>query len=104
MYLGTLIKPSTILLGHSLESELPALQLVYPYCVDAALLFHHPCGRSLRPGLAWLMRKWTIQDCGPGGHDPEEDTPACVVLLKARIKNSVSSLTFLSAATELIIL
>jgi len=32
-----------------------------------------------RPSLAWLARKWfglTIQDCGPGGHDPEEDARA----------------------------
>jgi RNA exonuclease 1 len=89
-YLRTLITPSTILLGHSLESDLRALQLSHPRCVDTALIFHHPRGRPLKPGLAWLTRKWlsrTIQDRGPGGHDPEEDARACVDLLKAKIKN-----------------
>ncbi|KAI0293180.1 hypothetical protein B0F90DRAFT_1670908 [Multifurca ochricompacta] len=89
-YLRTLITPSTILLGHSLESDLRALQLSHPHCIDTALLFHHPRGRPLKPGLAWLTRRWlgrTIQDRGPGGHDPEEDARACVDLLKAKLKN-----------------
>ncbi|KAF8462662.1 hypothetical protein DFH94DRAFT_831793 [Russula ochroleuca] len=89
-HLSTLITPSTILIGHSLESDLRALQLSHPRCIDTALIFHHPRGRPLKPGLAWLTRKWlgrTIQDRGPGGHDPEEDARACVDLLKAKIKN-----------------
>ena len=89
-HLRTLITPSTILVGHSLESDLRALQLSHPRCIDTALIFHHPRGRPLKPGLAWLTRKWlgrTIQDRGPGGHDPEEDARACVDLLKAKIKN-----------------
>ncbi|KAH9025150.1 ribonuclease H-like protein [Lactarius hengduanensis] len=89
-HLRTLINPSTILLGHSLESDLRALQLAHPHCIDTALLFHHPRGRPLKPGLAWLTRKWlgrTIQDRGPGGHNPEEDARACLDLLKAKIKN-----------------
>ncbi|KAH9055829.1 hypothetical protein EDB83DRAFT_2293073 [Lactarius deliciosus] len=89
-HLRTLINPSTILLGHSLESDLRALQLAHPHCIDTALLFHHPRGRPLKPGLAWLTRKWlgrTIQDRGPGGHNPEEDARACIDLLKAKIKN-----------------
>jgi RNA exonuclease 1 len=92
--LHTIIKPSTILLGHSLESDLRALQLAHPYCVDTALIFHHPRGRPLKPGLAWLTRKWlgrTIQDRGLGGHDPEEDARACVDLLKAKITNGTAS-------------
>jgi RNA exonuclease 1 len=92
--LRSIITPSTILLGHSLESDLRALQLAHPHCIDTALIFHHPRGRPLKPGLAWLTRKWlsrTIQDRGLGGHDPEEDARACVDLLKAKIKNCTSS-------------
>lgn len=93
-YLRTIITPSTILIGHSLESDLHALQLSHPRCIDTAILFHHPRGRPLKPGLAWLTRKWlgrTIQDRGPGGHDPEEDARACMDLLKAKIKNGAST-------------
>jgi DNA polymerase III epsilon subunit-like protein len=93
-HLRTLITPSTILLGHSLESDLRALQLSHPRCIDTALIFHHPRGRPLKPGLAWLTRKWlgrTIQDRGPGGHDHEEDARACVDLLKARVRDLIEN-------------
>ena len=75
-------------------------KLSHPRCIDTALIFHHPRGRPLKPGLAWLTRKWlgrTILDRGPGDHNPEEDARACMDLLKAKIKNGAS---LDSAATE----
>ncbi|KAN0141735.1 hypothetical protein V8E53_000197 [Lactarius tabidus] len=81
---------TTLVDGHSLESDLNALKLSHARCIDTALIFHHPRGRPLKPGLAWLTRKWlgrVIQDRGPGGHNPEEDARACMDLLKAKIKN-----------------
>ncbi|KAN0141760.1 hypothetical protein V8E53_000222 [Lactarius tabidus] len=81
-HLRTLITPSTILLGHSFESDLNALKLSHARCIDTTLIFHHPRGRPLKPGLACV-----IQDRGPGGHNPEEDARACMDLLKAKIKN-----------------
>ncbi|KAI0270407.1 ribonuclease H-like protein [Gloeopeniophorella convolvens] len=88
--LQQLLTSHTILLGHSLESDLRALRLSHPRAIDTALLYHHPRGRPLKPGLAWLTRKWlgrTIQARGPGGHDPEEDARACADLLRAKIKH-----------------
>ena len=89
-HLRTLITPSMILLGHSLESDLHALQLSH-HCTSTPPRYSvtHAGARS-SPGLAWLTRKWlgrTMKDRGPGGHDPEEDARACVDLLKAKIKN-----------------
>lgn len=83
-------QPTPILLGHSLESDLRALKMCHPSCIDTAVLYHHPRGRPLKPGLAWLTRKWCgreIQARGEGGHDPEEDARACVELLKKKIQN-----------------
>ncbi|KAM6501517.1 ribonuclease H [Amanita muscaria] len=77
-----------ILLGHSLESDLKALKISHPYCIDTAIIYYHPRGRPLKPGLAWLTRKWCnrdIQNRGEGGHDPEEDARACVELLKKKL-------------------
>ncbi|KAJ7049934.1 ribonuclease H [Mycena amicta] len=77
-----------ILIGHSLESDLNALKLCHPLCIDTALLYHHPRGRPLKPGLAWLTRKWCgreIQARGEGGHDPEEDARACLELVKKKL-------------------
>ncbi|KAN0141714.1 hypothetical protein V8E53_000204 [Lactarius tabidus] len=62
----------------------------HPRCIDTALIFHHLCGRPLKPGLAWLARKWlglTIQDRGLDGHNSENDMRACMDELKAKIKN-----------------
>ncbi|KAK2461339.1 hypothetical protein APHAL10511_006866 [Amanita phalloides] len=78
-----------ILLGHSLESDLKALKISHPFCIDTALLYHHPRGRPLKPGLAWLTRKWCgreIQNRGEGGHDSEEDARACIDLLKKKLE------------------
>ena len=82
--------PTPVLLGHSLESDLGALRLCHPRCIDTALAFHHPRGRPLKPGLAWLTKKWCgreIQNRGEGGHDPEEDARACVDLLRKKVEN-----------------
>lgn len=79
-----------ILLGHSLESDLRAMKLCHPRCIDTAVIYHHPRGRPLKPGLAWLTRKWCgreIQTGGEGGHDPEEDARACAQLLKLKLEN-----------------
>ncbi|KAF4597919.1 REXO1/REXO3 family protein [Pleurotus pulmonarius] len=81
--------PTPILLGHSLESDLKALKLCHPCCIDTAILYHHPRGRPLKPGLAWLSKKWCgkeIQTRGEGGHDPEEDARACLDLLKKKVE------------------
>jgi len=81
--------PTPILLGHSLESDLKALKLCHPYCIDTAVIYHHPRGRPLKPGLAWLTNKWCgreIQTRGEGGHDPEEDARACLELLQKKLE------------------
>ncbi|KAI0920161.1 hypothetical protein AcW1_001979 [Taiwanofungus camphoratus] len=82
--------PTPVLLGHSLESDLKALKICHPLCVDTAVIYHHPRGRPLKPGLAWLTKKWCgreIQNRGEGGHDPEEDARACIDLLKKKVEN-----------------
>jgi len=88
--LRELVTPNTILLGHSLESDLRALHLAHGRCIDTSVIYHHPRGRPLKPGLAWLTKKWAnreIQTGGESGHDPEEDARACLDLLKLKVKN-----------------
>ena len=88
--LRELITPNTILLGHSLESDLRALHLAHGRCIDTSVIYHHPRGRPLKPGLAWLTKKWAnreIQTGGESGHDPEEDARASIDLLKLKVKN-----------------
>lgn len=88
--LKRLITPNTILLGHSLESDLKALHLAHGRCIDTSVIYHHPRGKPLKPGLAWLTKKWVgreIQTAGEGGHDPEEDARACIDLLRRKVQN-----------------
>ncbi|KAF9483129.1 hypothetical protein BDN70DRAFT_929460 [Pholiota conissans] len=86
---GDTVAPTPVLIGHSLKSDLKALKICHPRCIDTALLYHHPRGRPLKPGLAWLIKKCgrEIQARGEGGHDPEEDARACVDLLKKKLEN-----------------
>ncbi|KAI1787109.1 ribonuclease H-like protein [Ganoderma leucocontextum] len=84
------VSPTPVLLGHSLESDLQALKICHPRCIDTAVIYHHPRGRPLKPGLAWLTKKWCgreIQNRGEGGHDPEEDAQACLDLLRKKVEN-----------------
>ncbi|CCM00542.1 uncharacterized protein FIBRA_02576 [Fibroporia radiculosa] len=84
------VTPTPVLLGHSLESDLKALKICHPQCIDTAVIYHHPRGKPLKPGLAWLTKKWCgreIQNRGEGGHDPEEDARACMDLLKKKLQN-----------------
>ena len=50
-----------------LESDLKALRICHPLYIDTALIYHHPRGRPLKPGLSWLTKKW---------HDREIQTRA----------------------------
>ena len=91
------VSPTPILLGHSLESDLQALRICHPRCIDTAVIYHHPRGRPLKPGLAWLTKKWCareIQNRGEGGHDPEEDARACADLLRKKVENGASPYSF----------
>jgi hypothetical protein len=59
--LRTLVTPSTILLCHSLELDLHALQLSHPWRIDTTPIFHDPHGRSLKPGssMAYAQLAWS---------------------------------------------
>ena len=91
-----------ILIGHSLESDLHSLKLRHSRCIDTALLYEHPRGRGsgMKPGLAWLVKKWCGREIRTAkrvvdgkevvGHDPEEDSRACIELVKKKITNGRS--------------
>lgn len=83
-----LITPDTILVGHSLDSDLKALKLTHPFVVDTALLFPHPRGPPLKSSLKWLAQKYLSREIQKGhgsvGHDSIEDARACLDLVKQK--------------------
>lgn len=83
----TLLTPKTILLGHSLESDLAALKLTHPLCIDTSLIYPHPRGPPLRSSLKFLSQKYLsreIQKGGLTGHDSVEDALAVLDLVKLK--------------------
>ncbi|XP_072261060.1 RNA exonuclease 1 homolog isoform X2 [Pyxicephalus adspersus] len=78
----------TILIGHSLESDLFALKLIHLTVVDTAVVFPHRLGLPYKRALRSLMAdhlKRIIQD-SVEGHDSSEDACACMELMLWRIK------------------
>ncbi|KAI2618477.1 hypothetical protein GGR54DRAFT_605688 [Hypoxylon sp. NC1633] len=81
-----ILHPRTILVGHSLESDLKALQLTHPYVVDTALLFPHHRGPPLKNSLKFLTQRFLKREIQKGvmGHDSIEDAKACLDLVKQK--------------------
>ncbi|XP_051893991.1 RNA exonuclease 1 homolog isoform X2 [Pristis pectinata] len=79
---------ATILIGHSLESDLFALKLIHSTVIDTAIVFPHRLGLPYKRALKNLMAdylKRIIQD-NVEGHDSSEDASACMELMIWRLK------------------
>jgi RNA exonuclease 1 len=86
--LMALITPQTILIGHSLDSDLNALQLTFPFIIDTTMLYPHPRGPPLKSSLKWLAQKYLSREIQKGhgstGHDSVEDARATLDLVKQK--------------------
>ena len=81
-----LITPRTILLGHSLNSDLNAMKLTHPFIIDTGILFPHPRGPPYKQSLKWLAQKYLHREVqkGSNGHDSVEDSKTCLDLVKQK--------------------
>ena len=84
-----LLTPRTILLGHSLDSDLKAIKLAHPFVVDTSILFPHPRGPPLKSSLKFLALKYLNREVQKGdgtihGHDSIEDAKTCLDLVKKK--------------------
>lgn len=83
-----IVTPQTILIGHSLESDLKALKFAHPFIIDTALQYPHPRGPPLKLGLAFLAEKYLQKKLKRervnGGHDSVEDARAALELIKLK--------------------
>lgn len=78
----------TILIGHSLESDLRVLKMVHKTVVDTAIAFPHFKGLPVRHSLKFLVKTHLgreIQTQGEKGHDSGEDSQACMDLMLWRV-------------------
>ncbi|XP_074524790.1 RNA exonuclease 1 homolog [Halichoeres trimaculatus] len=84
----SMFSAESILIGHSLESDLLALKLIHSSVVDTAIVFPHRLGLPYKRALRNLMAdhlKRIIQD-NVAGHDSSEDASACMELMVWKIK------------------
>ncbi|KAM4632528.1 RNA exonuclease 5 [Discoglossus pictus] len=79
--LKTLLPPNAVLVGHSLNNDLQALQMVHMNVIDTSLLFARKLERKFRLKFltqAVLGREIQCEDVT--GHDPAEDAKAALNL------------------------
>jgi RNA exonuclease 1 len=87
-----ILHPRSILIGHSLNSDLNALKITHPFILDTAILYPHPRGPPLKSSLKWLAQRYLNREIqkghgtsGPGaGHDSIEDAKTCLDLVKQK--------------------
>ncbi|KAH8429687.1 RNA exonuclease [Aspergillus melleus] len=82
----SILTPRTILVGHSLNSDLTALKLTHPFIVDTTFIYPHPRGPPLKCSLKWLCQKYLGKEIQKGqtGHDSIEDSVAVLDLVKQK--------------------
>lgn len=88
-HLCGLFYEDTILVGHSLESDLRAMKFIHSTVVDTSIVFPHPRGPPYKRALKSLMAEYLqrfIQDNIDGGHDSREDAAACMELMQWKVK------------------
>ncbi|XP_064605094.1 RNA exonuclease 1 homolog [Liolophura sinensis] len=84
----SLFTDKTILMGHSLESDLIATKLIHSTVVDTSVVFPHRLGPPYKRALKTLMAEFLqkiIQD-DVGGHDSHEDAASCLHLMQLKLK------------------
>lgn len=87
-----ILHPRTILIGHSLNSDLNALKITHPFIIDTSIIYPHPRGPPLKSSLKWLAQRYLNREIqkghgttGPGaGHDSIEDAKTCLDLVKQK--------------------
>ncbi|KAF8768269.1 RNA exonuclease 1 homolog [Argiope bruennichi] len=81
----------TILIGHSLESDLKALKIFHKTVVDTSVVFPHKMGlpfkRALRTLTVEKLNKIIQNDVG--GHDSCEDAVSCMELMLWKVKEDL---------------
>uniref|UniRef100_A0A1I8PY30 Exonuclease domain-containing protein n=1 Tax=Stomoxys calcitrans TaxID=35570 RepID=A0A1I8PY30_STOCA len=90
--LMSMFNSQTILIGHSLESDLKALKLIHNVVVDTSVLFPHKMGPPKKRALKTLCienLKRIIQE-SESGHDSAEDAEVCIQLVKFYLRNKIS--------------
>ncbi|KAJ5183884.1 exonuclease [Penicillium capsulatum] len=82
----SIVTPRTVLVGHSLDSDLGALKMTHPFIVDTGIIYPHARGPPLKNALRFLTQKFLGKEIQKGshGHDSIEDARAVLDLVKLK--------------------
>lgn len=82
----SIITPRTVLVGHSLNSDMAVLKMVHPFIVDTGVIYPHARGPPLKCALRFLTQKFLGKEIqkGKNGHDSIEDARAVLDLVKLK--------------------
>nr|XP_027785581.1 RNA exonuclease 5-like [Marmota flaviventris] len=85
--LKALLPPDAVLVGHSLDVDLRALNMIHPYVIDTSLLYARERGRRFKlKFLAKAILGKDIQCSERDGHDATEDATASLELAQYFLK------------------
>ncbi|TYZ61147.1 hypothetical protein PybrP1_004457 [[Pythium] brassicae (nom. inval.)] len=80
----------TVLVGHSLTSDLRALRVVHLRVADSAILYPHPRGFPFRTSLKQLTKTYLRRDIqlqAQQGHDSAEDAISAMQLVQLKLRH-----------------
>uniref|UniRef100_A0A182MNA5 Exonuclease domain-containing protein n=1 Tax=Anopheles culicifacies TaxID=139723 RepID=A0A182MNA5_9DIPT len=86
-----LLPPDAILVGHSLNSDLDALEMLHPYVIDTSIVYNVTGNPMHKQKLRILAKKFLQQDIqsGSDGHCSLEDCMASLNLVQLKLANSI---------------
>jgi DNA polymerase III epsilon subunit-like protein len=85
-----LIKPTSILVGHSLENDLNILKIAFNRIVDTSVLYCHPRGPPSKLSLQLLAFKiLKLKLNRQAGHNSIEDALVPIQLLQKKLENGI---------------
>uniref|UniRef100_A0A183AY57 Exonuclease domain-containing protein n=1 Tax=Echinostoma caproni TaxID=27848 RepID=A0A183AY57_9TREM len=86
-----LFDSDSILIGHSLDSDLTALKLIHSKVVDTSVVFPHRLGPPKKRALRNLVGEYLhrIIQQGECGHNSLEDASACMELMQYKVKEDL---------------
>ncbi|GMH44815.1 hypothetical protein BSKO_12767 [Bryopsis sp. KO-2023] len=80
------VSRETLLVGHSVENDLKAMQILHFKILDTVVMYPHPKGFPSRSSLKMLSDKYLHRKIQNGAHDSVVDALAALDLVKMKIK------------------